>query len=156
VEEGERRLAAQEARVANLDRKGRDLPHSKKLLTIMRETMALQISHLKLLQREVRSEQDDQAMMATVRPRIPPLGSGSAVTIRRSGLDRPELLMGQDRYIDSFTLGLLAFFLAPLLDRPSRAIGSPARDRSFALRGQPPAASYARNQRPFSGRVWLV
>jgi hypothetical protein len=47
--------------VANLERKGRDLPQSKKLLTIMRETMALQISHLNLLQREVRSDQDDQA-----------------------------------------------------------------------------------------------
>jgi hypothetical protein len=61
VEEGERRLAAQEARVANLERKGRDVPQSKKLLTIMRETMALQISHVSLLQREVRSGPDDQA-----------------------------------------------------------------------------------------------
>jgi hypothetical protein len=66
VEEGERRLAAQEARVTNLERKGRDIPQSKKLLTIMRETMALQISHLKLLQREVRSEQDDQAITVRI------------------------------------------------------------------------------------------
>jgi hypothetical protein len=53
VAEGERRLAAQEARVADLQRKGHDAPQSKKLLTIMRETMALQIGHVKLLEREV-------------------------------------------------------------------------------------------------------
>ena len=57
VEDSERRLAAQEARVANLERKGRDLPQSKKLLSIMRETMTLQISHLKLLKREVQLEE---------------------------------------------------------------------------------------------------
>jgi hypothetical protein len=57
VAEGEQRVAAQEARVADLERKGRDAPQSKKLLAIMRETMALQISHLELLQRELREEE---------------------------------------------------------------------------------------------------
>ena len=56
VAEGERRLAAQEARVADLQRKGRDAPQSKKLLTIMRETMALQIGHVEMLEREVRAD----------------------------------------------------------------------------------------------------
>ena len=56
VAEGERRLAAQEARVADLQRKGRDSPQSKTLLAIMRETMALQISHVRLLEREVRAD----------------------------------------------------------------------------------------------------
>jgi len=58
VEDSERRLAAQEARVADLERKGRDLPQSRKLLSIMRETMTLQISHVKLLEREVRLEEE--------------------------------------------------------------------------------------------------
>src|SRR5262249_15236252 len=43
VAEAARRLATQEARVADLQRKGRDAPQSKKLLAIMQETMALQI-----------------------------------------------------------------------------------------------------------------
>lgn len=55
VAEGQRRLAAQEARVAQLQRKGRDTPQSTKLLMNMRETLALQISHVKLLESEVRS-----------------------------------------------------------------------------------------------------
>ena len=57
VAEGQRRLAAQEARVADLQRKGHDAPQSKKLLTSMRETMALQISHVEILEREVVSDQ---------------------------------------------------------------------------------------------------
>jgi hypothetical protein len=56
VVEGERRLAAQEARVADLERQGRDAPQSKKLLTIMRETIALQIGHVKMLEREARGD----------------------------------------------------------------------------------------------------
>jgi hypothetical protein len=44
VAEGERRLAAQEARVADLQRKGLHAPQSNRLLTMMRETMALQIA----------------------------------------------------------------------------------------------------------------
>jgi hypothetical protein len=56
VADGERRLAAQEARVADLERSGRDSPESKRLLEIMKETMTLQISHLKLLEREVAAE----------------------------------------------------------------------------------------------------
>jgi hypothetical protein len=56
VAESEGRLAAQEARVADLQRKGLDAPQSRKLLAVMRETMALQISHVKLLEREVRAD----------------------------------------------------------------------------------------------------
>jgi len=56
VAEGKRRLAAQEARVADLQRKGHDASQSRKLLAIMRETMALQISHVELLEHEVRSD----------------------------------------------------------------------------------------------------
>jgi hypothetical protein len=39
-----------------LQRKGLDAPQSRKLLAVMRETMALQISHVKLLEREVRTD----------------------------------------------------------------------------------------------------
>jgi hypothetical protein len=56
VAEAARRLAAQEARVADFQRKGRDAPQSKKLLAIMQETMALQISHVNMLEREVRAD----------------------------------------------------------------------------------------------------
>jgi hypothetical protein len=42
--------------VADLQRKGRDSPQSKTLLAIMRETMALQISHVRSLEREVRAD----------------------------------------------------------------------------------------------------
>ena len=54
--EGKRRLAAREARVADLQRKGHDAQQSRKLLAIMRETTALQISHVKLLEWEVRAD----------------------------------------------------------------------------------------------------
>src|SRR5262249_35481354 len=50
----------------------------------------------------------------------------------------------------------VAAFPVLLLDRPSCAIGPPARDRSFAPFGPWPAASYARSQRPFPCRLWLV
>ena len=50
--DGEKRVCVQEARVAELERKGRIAPESKKLLKIMRETLALQISHVRLLERE--------------------------------------------------------------------------------------------------------
>ncbi|MFY9837001.1 MAG: hypothetical protein WAK55_11115 [Xanthobacteraceae bacterium] len=56
VSEAKRRLAAQEARVADLERKGFDAPLSKKLLKTMRETVALQIDHVRLLESEVRAE----------------------------------------------------------------------------------------------------
>jgi len=56
VADGERRLAAQVARVADLQRKGRHTLESKRLLAIMQETMALQISHVELLEHEVRSD----------------------------------------------------------------------------------------------------
>jgi hypothetical protein len=56
VSEGERRLAAQEARVAELERAGRDAVQSKKLLKIMRETIELQKGYVRLLQREIQSE----------------------------------------------------------------------------------------------------
>jgi hypothetical protein len=60
VAAGERRLAVQEARVADLQYKGLNAPQSKRLLTIMRETMALQISHVKLLEREVGADPGKQ------------------------------------------------------------------------------------------------
>jgi hypothetical protein len=49
VAEGEQRLAALEARVADLQRKGHDALQSKKLLAVMRETMSLQINHVELM-----------------------------------------------------------------------------------------------------------
>ena len=55
VAEGEQRLAAQEGRVADLVRKGRDGAQSKRLLTIMRQTIELQIGYVKMLEREVKS-----------------------------------------------------------------------------------------------------
>jgi len=42
--------------VADFERKGRDAPQSKKLLTLMRETMALQIGHVKLLESKARGD----------------------------------------------------------------------------------------------------
>jgi hypothetical protein len=54
--DGEERVRVQEARVAELERKGRIAPESKKLLKIMRETLALQISHVRLLEREIKAD----------------------------------------------------------------------------------------------------
>jgi len=51
----------QEVRVAELERKGRITPESKKLLKIMRETLALQISHVKLLEREIKTDDGSSA-----------------------------------------------------------------------------------------------
>jgi hypothetical protein len=53
VADGEARLVAQEARLADLARKGGDSPESWKLLKIMRDTQNLQVGHLKLLEREL-------------------------------------------------------------------------------------------------------
>jgi hypothetical protein len=58
IAEGEARLVAQEARVAELERKGkgregRERRESWKLLRIMRDTQNLQIGHVKLLEREL-------------------------------------------------------------------------------------------------------
>lgn len=56
VADGERRLAAQEARVADLQRQGRHAPQSKKLLAMMRETMTLQIGYVELLEWEIQAD----------------------------------------------------------------------------------------------------
>jgi hypothetical protein len=57
VAEGEARLVAQEARVAELECKGkgkdREGRESWKLLRIMRDTQNLQIGHVRLLEREL-------------------------------------------------------------------------------------------------------
>jgi len=55
VAEGEARLVAQEARVAELEWKGKDREgrESWKLLRIMRDTQNLQIGHVRLLEREL-------------------------------------------------------------------------------------------------------
>ena len=53
VFEGEARLVAQEARVAELERQGRERQESWKLLKIMRHTQDLQIGHVRLLEREL-------------------------------------------------------------------------------------------------------
>jgi len=57
VAEGEARLVAQEARVAELEGKGkgkdREGRESWKLLRIMRDTQNLQIGHVRLLEREL-------------------------------------------------------------------------------------------------------
>jgi hypothetical protein len=46
--EAEERVRVQETRVAELERKGRITPESRKLLKIMRKTLALEISHVSL------------------------------------------------------------------------------------------------------------
>ena len=53
VAEGEKRLVAQEARVVEHRRKGREGRESWKLLTIMRVTQNLQTGHVRLLEREL-------------------------------------------------------------------------------------------------------
>jgi hypothetical protein len=53
VAEGQRRIVAQQTRVAALDRKGRRADESKQLLKTMEDTQSLQISHLDLLRREL-------------------------------------------------------------------------------------------------------
>jgi hypothetical protein len=59
VADGEARLVAQEARLADLGRKGADSRESRKLLKIMRETQNLQVAHLKLLEWELGSTGQD-------------------------------------------------------------------------------------------------
>jgi len=54
VVDGEQRVRKQEARVAELERKGWAAPESRKLLKIMQETQALQVSHVRLLEREIK------------------------------------------------------------------------------------------------------
>jgi hypothetical protein len=53
VAEGQRRIAAQRARVAALDRRGGRAHESKQFLETMEVTQALQIAHLDLLRREL-------------------------------------------------------------------------------------------------------
>jgi hypothetical protein len=53
VAEGQKRIVAQQAGLAALDRKGRRADESKQLLKAMEETQSLQISHLDLLRREL-------------------------------------------------------------------------------------------------------
>ena len=65
VAEGEARLIAREARVAQLGRKGREDYESSKLLRIMRDTQNLQIGHVKLLERELRATGDLGAVTST-------------------------------------------------------------------------------------------
>jgi hypothetical protein len=53
VAAGQERIAAQQARVAALDRKGGRANASKQFLKTMEVTQALQIAHLDLLRREL-------------------------------------------------------------------------------------------------------
>jgi hypothetical protein len=53
VAEGEVRLVAQEARVAELGGKSQEGRESLKLLRIMRDTQNLQVGHVRLLEREL-------------------------------------------------------------------------------------------------------
>ena len=53
VAEGQQRVAAQQARVAALDRKGDRAHESKQFLKTMEVTQTLQIAHLDLLRREL-------------------------------------------------------------------------------------------------------
>ena len=53
VAQGEARLTAQQNRVAKLEGKNRAGRESTKLLKIMRDTQNLQISHVRLLEREL-------------------------------------------------------------------------------------------------------
>jgi hypothetical protein len=55
VAEGRRRLAAQEARLAGLEAAGWNKPESGKLLDNLRQSMALQIGYMKMLEREIRA-----------------------------------------------------------------------------------------------------
>jgi len=64
VAEGEQRLRAQEARVVELERKGRKAPESRKLLKLLRETQALQIRHVSLLEWEFKVEEDSSVTAA--------------------------------------------------------------------------------------------
>ena len=59
--DGEERVRVQEARVAELERMGRIAPESRKLLKVMRETLALQISHVRLLEREIKADAGSSA-----------------------------------------------------------------------------------------------
>lgn len=54
--DGEERVRLQEARVVGLERKGQIAPESRKLLKVMRETLALRISHVRLLEREIKTD----------------------------------------------------------------------------------------------------
>jgi hypothetical protein len=54
--DGKERVRVQEARVAESERKGRIAPESRELLKIMRETLAFQISHVRLLEREIKAD----------------------------------------------------------------------------------------------------
>ena len=51
---GKERLEAQEKRVAGLKAKNMDNPPSERLLGLMRETHRLQVSHVTLLEAEIR------------------------------------------------------------------------------------------------------
>jgi hypothetical protein len=53
VADGQKRILAQQARVAALDRKSRRADESKRLLKTMEDTQYLQIRHLDLLRREL-------------------------------------------------------------------------------------------------------
>jgi hypothetical protein len=53
VAQGQQRIAAQQARVAALDRRGGRAHESKQFLKTMEVTQALQIAHLDLLRREL-------------------------------------------------------------------------------------------------------
>ena len=70
IAEGEARLVAQEARVAELELKGkangREGRESSKLLKVMRDTQTLQVGHVRLLERELGEAGDPD----------PPVGGG--------------------------------------------------------------------------------
>jgi hypothetical protein len=59
VADGERHLRAQEALVVEQDRTGRQKAESAKLLRNMREAQSLMMSHVRLLESEIKA--DDEA-----------------------------------------------------------------------------------------------
>lgn len=70
VADGERRLEAQRIRVAALEKAGRSADQSRRLLKIMEQTQALQLSHIAMLKRDL--NQPDYAVPLPYRPPPPP------------------------------------------------------------------------------------
>jgi hypothetical protein len=54
IAEGEHRIAEQKARIARLERDGRDTTASKKLLNVFEETLELMTRHRDLILREIK------------------------------------------------------------------------------------------------------
>lgn len=72
VADGERRIEAQRTRVAALEKAGRAAEQSQRLLKIMEQTQALQLSHIAMLKRDL--DKPDYAVPLPYRPPPPPPG----------------------------------------------------------------------------------